>query len=62
MLGSGLDCAIVRPGVLVRVGTMTSSGRYLALGGCLAVGVFSQILWDDRPITAPLAHLSWRNR
>lgn len=27
---------------------------------CLAVGVFSQILWDDRPITAPLAHLSWR--
>jgi hypothetical protein len=27
---------------------------------CLAVGVFSQILWDDRPITAPLAHLQWR--
>jgi hypothetical protein len=27
---------------------------------CLTVGVFSQILWDDRPITAPLAHLSWR--
>jgi hypothetical protein len=26
----------------------------------LAVGVFSQILWDDRPITAPLAHLRWR--
>lgn len=34
----------------------------LALAGawCLAVGVFSQILWDDRPITAPLAHLQWR--
>jgi len=27
----------------------------------LAVGVFSQIRWDDRPITAPLAHLSWRS-
>jgi hypothetical protein len=28
---------------------------------CLAVGVFSQILWDDRPVTARLAHLSWRS-
>jgi hypothetical protein len=34
----------------------------LATAWCLAVGVFSQILWDDRPITARLAHLSWRNR
>lgn len=34
----------------------------LATAWCLAVGVFSQILWDDRPITALLAHLSWRNR
>ncbi len=34
----------------------------LATAWCLAVGVFSQILWDDRPITAPLAHLSWRGR
>jgi hypothetical protein len=33
----------------------------LATTWCLAVGVFSQILWDDRPITAPLAHLSWRS-
>lgn len=32
----------------------------LAAAWCLAVGVFSQVLWDDRPITAPLAHLSWR--
>ncbi|GLU49433.1 hypothetical protein [Nocardiopsis ansamitocini] len=32
----------------------------LATGWCLAVGVFSQILWDDRPITAPLAHLRWQ--
>ncbi|HET9894938.1 MAG TPA: hypothetical protein VFQ44_08375 [Streptosporangiaceae bacterium] len=32
----------------------------LATAWCLAVGVFSQILWDDRPITAPLAHVSWR--
>ncbi|MGJ3558964.1 hypothetical protein ACR6C2_08270 [Streptomyces sp. INA 01156] len=28
---------------------------------CLTVGVFSQILWDDRPITAPLAHLTWKD-
>ena len=34
----------------------------LATAWCLAVGVFSQILWDDRPITAPLAHVSWRSR
>jgi hypothetical protein len=34
----------------------------LATAWCLTVGVFSQILWDDRPITAPLAHLSWRAR
>jgi hypothetical protein len=33
----------------------------LAASWCLAVGVFSQILWDDRPITAPLAHLRWRS-
>jgi hypothetical protein len=34
----------------------------LATAWCLAVGVFSQILWDDRPITAPLAHLSWQSK
>jgi hypothetical protein len=34
----------------------------LAAAWCLAVGVFSQVLWDDRPITAPLAHVSWRSR
>lgn len=32
----------------------------LAVTWCLAVGVFSQILWEDRPITTPLAHLQWR--
>ena len=32
----------------------------LATAWCLAFGVFSQVLWDDRPITATLAHLSWR--
>jgi hypothetical protein len=38
-------------------------GKVLALGTawCLATGVLSQILWDDRPVTAPLAHLSWRS-
>lgn len=29
---------------------------------CLAAGVFSQILWDDQPITAPLSHRRWRER
>ena len=44
--------------------TYGQAGLALALAAawCLAVGVFSQILWDDRPITAPLAHLSWRSR
>lgn len=32
----------------------------IAAAWCLTVGVFLQILWDERPITAPLAHLSWR--
>jgi hypothetical protein len=25
-----------------------------------AAGVVTQILWDDQPLTAPLAHLTWR--
>jgi hypothetical protein len=33
----------------------------LATAWCLAVGVFAQVLWEDRPITASLAHLSWRS-
>lgn len=45
--------------------TGANDGRWsrvlcLAASWCLAVGVFSQILWDDRPITAPLAHMRWR--
>ncbi|WP_152522982.1 hypothetical protein [Nocardiopsis potens] len=32
-----------------------------ATAWCLAAGVFSQILWDDQPITAPLAHRRWRS-
>jgi hypothetical protein len=38
----------------------TGMALALAAAWCLTVGVFSQILWDDRPITAPLAHLTWR--
>jgi hypothetical protein len=39
------------------------AGTVLALAAawCLTVGVFSQVLWDDRPITAALAHLKWRH-
>lgn len=33
----------------------------LATSWCVAAGVISQILWDDRPITAPLAHSTWRS-
>lgn len=33
-----------------------------ATAWCLAAGVFSQILWDDQPITAPLSHRRWRNK
>lgn len=55
--GAGLDKLWIRP-------TYGHAGMALALAAawCLTVGVFSQILWDDRPITAPLAHLSWRSR
>ena len=53
--GAALDAIWRRPGY-------GHAGMVLLLSTawCLAVGVFSQILWDDRPITAPLAHLSWR--
>ncbi|WP_017622010.1 hypothetical protein [Nocardiopsis chromatogenes] len=33
----------------------------LATAVCLAAGVFSQILWDDKPVTAPLSHQRWRS-
>ena len=32
----------------------------LAAAWSLAAGVFLQIIWDDQPVTAPLAHVSWR--
>jgi hypothetical protein len=53
------------PGQLSRLWQHPGNGHAglllaLAAAWCLAVGVFSQILWDDRPITATLAHLSWR--
>ncbi len=32
----------------------------LAASWSFAAGVFLQILWDDQPVTAPLAHVSWR--
>jgi hypothetical protein len=31
----------------------------LAAAWSLAAGVFLQIVWDDQPVTAPLAHVSW---
>ena len=31
----------------------------LATAWSLAAGVFLQIIWDDEPVTAPLAHVSW---
>lgn len=49
--------------VWVTDGPTAEAGTILLMSTawCLATGVFSQILWDDRPITAPLAHLRWRN-
>ncbi len=32
----------------------------LAAAWSLAAGVFLQIIWDSEPVTAPLAHVSWR--
>jgi hypothetical protein len=32
----------------------------LAASWAFAAGVFLQIIWDDQPVTAPLAHVSWR--
>lgn len=32
----------------------------VAASWCFAAGVFLQIIWDDQPVTAPLAHVSWR--
>ena len=34
----------------------------LAASIVLALGVFLQVLWEDRPVTYPLAHLEWRGR
>lgn len=31
----------------------------LAAAWSFAAGVFLQIVWDDQPVTAPLAHVSW---
>jgi hypothetical protein len=27
-----------------------------------AASVFLQIIWDDQPVTAPLAHVSWHSK
>jgi hypothetical protein len=32
----------------------------LATTWCFAAGVFSQVLWDDKPITAALGRVGWR--
>ena len=32
----------------------------VAAAWCFAAAVFLQIIWDDQPVTAPLAHVSWR--
>jgi hypothetical protein len=33
---------------------------FVAAAWSFAAGVFLQIIWDDQPVTAPLAHVSWR--
>ena len=53
-LGDGKETVLAG---LEGAGTAILAG---ATAWCLAAGVFSQILWDDQPITAPLAHQRWR--
>lgn len=66
-----LGLAVVLPafadeGVALQTVLDTADSRVLltllatATGWCLAAGVFTQILWDDQPITATLAHRQWR--
>lgn len=43
-------------------GSDVSQLLVLAASVGLAVGVFLQVLWDDRPVTYPLTHLAWRGR
>jgi hypothetical protein len=45
-----------KPGQVLPAPTLLA----VATAWSFAVGVFAQILWDDRPITAPLAHVEWR--
>jgi hypothetical protein len=47
---SGCGPAALQPWLLVVVAASWS----------FAAGVFLQIIWDDQPVTAPLAHVSWR--
>ena len=51
----------VRSGREVRIWATQSDlvGGHLLVSGSR---VFSQILWDDQPITAPLSHRRWRER
>lgn len=48
-------------GILDQGGKQPPLILLFAAAWCLFVGVFSQTLWEDRPITAPLAHTRWRN-
>jgi hypothetical protein len=49
---TGGDPRIVQPWLLLMFATAWS----------FASGVFAQILWDDQPVTAPLAHVRWRGK
>lgn len=52
-LWTGAECAQGGEPILILM---------LAAGWAFAAGVFIQILWEDQPSTAPLAHLGWRGR
>ncbi len=49
---TGGDPRVVQPWLLLMFATAWS----------FASGVFAQILWDDQPVTAPLAHVRWRGK
>ncbi len=39
-----------------------ASMLWLATTWCFTAGVFTQVLWDDKPLTAALGHIEWTRR
>lgn len=59
----GLVLPYLRPGSWALLGNSYQYARFVAMtaGASLLVGAVLQVLWDDRPITAPLGRRTWRS-